>query len=105
MQNISFTNEIGQTINPGNNIIAVTMSSKTLRTRQGTFLGMTDNGKRCIVEVLARKCVYTFKDNGQETTWNRAYTERKATGREYEIKWVKRPCKIVLFNNLVYAVK
>lgn len=105
MQAVSFTNSIGQTIEPGEKIVAVTNSTKTLRTRQGTYLGMTDNGKRVVCEVLIDRAVYVFDDNGQETTWNNAYRERQATGRTYKVQWVKRPGKSVLVNNLVFAVK
>ena len=106
MKNVSFTNDIGQTIEPGAKIVAVTVSSHSMKSRVGTYLGMSDSGNCCIVSVMTKQSVYIFKDNGEEAkSWNDAYYQKRDKGREYEVKWLERPRKTVLFNNVIYEVK
>lgn len=62
---IEFTNNIGQVIRPGDEVVIVTTGySHSVSTAKATYLGMHKNGgAQCMKQVKTR--TYVFKDSGE----------------------------------------
>jgi hypothetical protein len=56
ISNVSFTNEFGNVIQPGDTVIVVAERYKSVSIKQGRFIGM--NGRRAVVEVKSRRLVW-----------------------------------------------
>lgn len=62
---VAFTNDIGQVINPGDEVIIVTTGySHNVSTNRGTYIGLHKNGgAQCVKKV--KNSFYAFKDTGE----------------------------------------
>lgn len=66
---VAFTNDIGQVINPGDEVIIVTTGySHSVSTNKGTYIGLHKNGgAQCVKKV--KTTYYAFKDTGERVPW------------------------------------
>ena len=100
-----FVNEFNQTINVGDEVIVVTMSTKCLGINKGTYLGITDS-KRVQVKVPTYGYKWYLKETNEPFDYyksnipyheklNIAYAKRELTGSRI----------ITLINNKIYPIK
>ena len=69
-----FTNEIGQTINVGDEVLVVTMSTSCLGVRQGTYLGLKPSN-RVQVQVPRHTYKYFHKITGELVEYSDLYRD------------------------------
>lgn len=69
---VSFTNEIGQVIHPGDDVIVVTTCTGSTSTQKGRYIGM--NGKRVQAEVPSAHWTYFVKGTDERAPYN--FTDR-----------------------------
>ena len=76
---VEFTNSIGQTIKPGDDVVIVTTRTGNTYTYRGTYLGRHKNsGVSCIKQV--RTSYYVYKDTDKRVPysfWNDLYNEER----------------------------
>ena len=72
-----FTNDLGQTIVPGDTVAVITVCTKRVKMLNGTFLGLTSTGK-CRVEVQDSAHEYRYEDTGELINWSTYDRSRKA---------------------------
>ena len=67
---IAYTNDIGQTINPGDEVVIVTTGyGHDVSTNKATYLGLhTNGGAQCVKKV--KTSYYAFKDTGERVPWS-----------------------------------
>ena len=77
---VEFTNDIGQVIKPGDEVVIVTTGySHNVSTNKGTYVGLTNGGASIIKQVKSR--YYVLKSTGERinNTWfNQIYKEQDA---------------------------
>lgn len=80
---VSFTNDLGQVINPGDEVVVVTETYKTVSVRKGTFLGWSEAGN-LQVRVPERwgRGEWVDKRTGETGSYSKIPQEH----REYRIK-------------------
>jgi hypothetical protein len=67
---VSFKNNIGQEINPGDPIVIVTTGyGHQVSTCGGTYLGMHKNGRGVQCEKQVKTTYYAFKDSGERVSY------------------------------------
>lgn len=86
---IAYTNDIGQTINPGDEVVIVTTGySHSVSTNKATYLGLhTNGGAQCVKKV--KTSYYAFKDTGERVPYTYFQENNKrldAWIREYREK-------------------
>lgn len=89
---IPYTNDVGQTINVGDKVVAVTVSTQTVKMRPGTYLGQTQNGG-CQVEVTDHRYETRYTDTGELVQWS---TFNKARPHETNKVPFQRICTLQL---------
>ena len=72
-----FKNELGQTIVPGDSVAVITVCTKRVKMLNGTFLGLTSNGK-CRVEIQDTAYEYRYEDTGEVINWSTFDNTRKS---------------------------
>lgn len=95
-----FVNKLGQTINVGDQVIAVTMSTKCLAVRKGVYIGQTSTGRvKVYAEFIEQACYYT--DNNEPVKWGSTYDSKRPK------EWRKEPRHRVttLVNNQIFLTK
>lgn len=78
----SFTNELDQVINPGDEIVMVTTGyAHSVDIRRGTYLGVRKNGNG---EVTSTTCSYKTMENiyNYDLPWRERYKEENFTREE-----------------------
>jgi hypothetical protein len=84
---VSFKNDIGQEINPGDPVVIVTTGyGHNVNTYAGTYLGMHKNGKGVQCEKQIKTTYYAFKDTGERVAWTyfgEMNDKLNAFGREF----------------------
>lgn len=66
---IPFTNTLGQIINVGDNVVAVTVSTQRVSMRPGQYLGQTDSGN-CQVMVEGHRYETRYTDTNELVKWS-----------------------------------
>lgn len=86
---VSFKNNIGQEINPGDPVVIVTTGyGHQVSTYGGTYLGMHKNGKGVQCEKQVKTSYYAFKDSGERVSWKffeEMNNKLNAWAREYRL--------------------
>ena len=65
---IPFTNDFGQVINPGDEVVVVTTCTGNTNTQKGKYVGM--RGKYVQAEVPSNAWAYFYKDTGERAPYN-----------------------------------
>lgn len=99
---IAYTNDIGQTINPGDEVVIVTTGySHSVSTNKATYLGLhTNGGAQCVKKV--KTSYYAFKDTGERVPYTFFQEKNKRLDiwiREYR---EKNPGKYGYYNEPEY---
>lgn len=105
-----FTNEIGQTINVGDEVLVVTMNTKCLGINKGIYLGTTDT-HRVQAKVQYMDTVRYDKATNQKVDIHKLYYEMSYSDWK---KYIHEDCEIrkevayrttTLINNKIYALR
>lgn len=85
---VEFKNSVGQTINPGDSVVIVTTSTRSVGTYIGKYLGMHKNGGvQC--EKQVQTSFYVFKDTGERVPYsyfNKMNSALNKFAQEYRLK-------------------
>lgn len=65
---VPFTNDFGQVINPGDDVVVVTTCTGNTNTQKGKYVGM--RGKRVQAEVPSNSYAYFFKNSDERAPAN-----------------------------------
>ena len=76
---IPFTNDFGQTINPGDEVIVITTCTKSTNTRKGKYVGMS--GKSVQAEVEYTKFEWYNKETGEAGSYYKIPLEQRSHRR------------------------
>lgn len=78
LNEVAFTNDIGQTIKPGDEVVIVTTCTGTTGTNRGTYVGRHKNGGvSCVKQV--KTSYYVYKDSDMRvpySDWTKLYQEQ-----------------------------
>lgn len=99
---VAYTNNIGQVINPGDEVVIVTTGyGHQVNTYKGTYIGLHKNGgAQCVKKV--KTSYYAFKDTGEKVPYTFFQENNKrldAWAREYR---EKNPGKYAYYNEPEY---
>lgn len=99
---VPFTNDIGQTINPGDEVVIVTTGyGHQVNTARGIYLSLKDKGGvQCIKKV--KTSYYAFKDTGERVHWS-YFNEMNKKLEAWAKEWRnKNPGKYGYYNEPEY---
>jgi len=85
-ESVSFTNTIGQVINPGEKVVIVTMCTKSVYTCAGTYNGMVNGRVQCTKNV--KESYYAFKETGEPVP-NSFFNEMNERLNRWVSAWMK----------------
>lgn len=100
---VEFKNNIGQTINPGDEVVIVTTGyGHNVNTYKGIYLGLHKNGgAQCIKKV--KTSFYAFKDTGERVHYS-YFSEMNAKLNAFATEWRKNnPGKYAYYTEPEYV--